>query len=400
VAFPPANETGRGSARLPCTGCMALATPAPSRVLSAGNSEKDETGMRQQFASDNNAGICPAALAAMIRANDAGHATSYGDDPWTREAAERIGALFETECEVFFVFNGTAANALALAHLCRPYHAIICHEGSHIAEDECSAPEFFSGGAKLLIAKGPRGKLLPDTLEELGRQTGRVHGNRPAAVSLTQATEMGTVYTRAELQVLAGVAKRLGLKVHLDGARFANAVATLACSPAGLSWRAGIDVLSFGGTKNGLAFGEALVFFDAGLAEEFAWRRKQAGQLNSKMRLLAAPWIGLLEGNVWLENARHANAMARRLSEAISRLPGVRFLFPVEANAVFADIHPELQAAVRAQGWRFYTFLGQTGCRLMCAWDTTPETVDRFAADLAAAAERVSLTSSPRGGDG
>jgi threonine aldolase len=339
----------------------------------------------QQFASDNNAGICPPALAKMIEANAAGHVSGYGDDRWTAEAARRISELFGRECAVFFVFNGTTANALALAHLCRSYGAVICHGGSHVAEDECSAPEFFSGGAKLLTTDGPLGKVKPDDIDRLGRQTGRVHGNKPAAVSLTQSTEVGTVYTPAEIAAVTERARVHGLKVHMDGARFANAVARLGCAPADIAWRAGVDVLSFGGTKNGLGLGEAVVFFDPALASEFQWRVKQGGQLNSKMRLMTAPWIGLLDGDVWLANARHANAMADRLARQLAEVPSIRLMFPVEANAVFVDMPPAIQAAVREKGWRFYTFLGETGCRLMCAWDTTPETVDRFARDVRAA---------------
>jgi threonine aldolase len=339
----------------------------------------------QQFASDNNAGICPAALAKMVEANGAGHVSGYGDDRWTAEAARRISALFERECAVFFVFNGTTANALALAHLSRSYGAVICHGGSHVAEDECSAPEFFSGGAKLLTTDGPLGKVRPDDIDRLGRQTGRVHGNKPTAVSLTQSTEVGTVYTPGELAAVTERARAHGLRVHMDGARFANAVARLGCAPADITWRAGVDVLSFGGTKNGLGFGEAVVFFEPNLAAEFQWRVKQGGQLNSKMRLMTAPWIGLLDGDVWLANARHANAMADRLARQLAEVSGIRLMFPVEANAVFVDMPPPLQAAVRSKGWRFYTFLGETGCRLMCAWDTTPDTVDRFARDVRAA---------------
>lgn len=342
--------------------------------------------MSQQFASDNNAGICPPALAKMLEANAAGHAPGYGDDDWTTQAAARIRTLFDTDCAVFFVFNGTTANALALAHLTRSYGAIICHGGAHVAEDECSAPEFFSGGAKLLTTDGALGKVTPEDVERLGRQTGRVHGNKPMAVSITETTEVGTLYTSAEVRAVAEAARRHELRVHMDGARFANAVARSGVAPADLTWRAGVDVLSFGGTKNGLGLGEAVVFFDREVARDFAWRVKQGGQLNSKMRLMTAPWIGLLDDGVWLANARHANAMADRLAARLSAVPGVRLMFPVEANAVFVELSPAVQAAVRAKGWRFYTFLGTTGCRLMCAWDTEVETVDRFARDIAAAA--------------
>lgn len=342
--------------------------------------------MSQQFASDNNAGICPEALTALSQVNAAGHATAYGDDPWTKDACDRIRALFETDCDVFFVFNGTAANSLALAALCMPFQAVITHEFSHVATDECAAPEFFSGGSKLLTVSGDLAKLTPAAIERLALKYTGLHAPKPKAVSITQATEVGTVYTVAELQALGTAARHHKLSVHMDGARFANAVAHLGCSAADISWRVGVDVLSFGGTKNGLAVGEAVVFFKRELAEDFSWRVKQAGQLASKLRFVSAPWLALLDDDLWLRNARHANAMANRLHEHIKQLPGVRIMFPVEANGVFAEIPPTLQAQLRAKGWRFYTFIGDVGCRLMCAWDTTPETVDRFAADMREAA--------------
>jgi len=198
---------------------------------------------------------------------------------------------------------------------------------------------------------------------------------------------LARVYTRDELAALTEVARRHGLKVHMDGARFANAVAALGCTPAEGSWRAGVDVLCFGGVKNGLAVGEAVAFFDPGLAQEFEWRVKQAGHLNSKMRLVTAPWLALLKDDLWLRNARHANAMAQRLAGRLREVAEVRLMFPVEANAVFAEIPPRAQERLRAKGWRFYTFLGETGCRLMCAWDMTAERVDQFADDLRQAAD-------------
>jgi threonine aldolase len=343
--------------------------------------------MPQQFASDNNAGICPEALDALLRANAEGHVPGYGDDAWTDKACTRLRELFETDAQVFFVFNGTAANALALAQLCKPYHAVIAHAFSHIEEDEAGAAALFSGGAKIVTADTPLAKLTPDAVDALAKKGLRgVHHVKARALSLTQATELGTVYTAGEVGALCEVARRHGLKVHMDGARFANALATLQCSPAELSWRAGVDVLCLGGVKNGLAVGEAVLFFDSALAAEFEWRVKQAGHLNSKMRLVTAPWLALLQDGVWLKNARHANAMAQRLGERIGNLPGVRLVAPVQANGVFVELPVPVQARLRDKGWRFYTFLGETGCRLMCAWDTTPETVDRFAADLAAAA--------------
>ena len=341
--------------------------------------------MSQQFASDNNAGLCPEALDALLRANREGHGAGYGDDAWTERACDRMRTLFETDAQVFFVFSGTAANALALAHICRPYHAVIAHAESHIVTDEAGAAGFFGGGAAILTADTPLAKVTPEAVEALASSGRGLHSVKPRALSVTQATEMGTVYALDELRGLTEAARRHGLKVHMDGARFANAVAALGCSPADLSWRAGVDVLSFGGVKNGLAAGEAVLLFDKALAQEFEWRVKQAGQLNSKMRLVTAPWVGLLEGDVWLGNARHANAMARRLAERIAKIEGARLMAPVESNGVFVELGRDVQDRLRRKGWRFYAW-GPTGCRLMCAWDTAPETVDRFAADLVAAA--------------
>jgi threonine aldolase len=271
--------------------------------------------------------------------------------------------------------------------LCKPYDAVIAHALSHIEEDEAGAPGFYSGGAKLVTAETPLGKLTPEVVDGLAGRGRGVHHVKSRVLSLTQATELGTVYAREELAALTGAARRHGLKVHMDGARFANAVATLGCTPAEASWRAGVDVLCFGGVKNGLAVGEAVVFFDRELAREFEWRVKQAGHLNSKMRLVTAPWLALLRDGVWLKNARHANAMAQRLAGHLREVDDVRLMFPVEANAVFAEIPPRVQEQLRAKGWRFYTFLGETGCRLMCAWDMTAERVDQFADDLKQAAD-------------
>lgn len=339
----------------------------------------------QQFASDNNAGMCPEALEAMLRANAGGHATSYGADEWTELAKRSIAEIFETDCEVFFVFNGTAANALSLAQISKPWHATICHAISHIETDEAGAPEFLSGGSKLMAADGADGKLSPSAVETLATRWQGFHHVKARALSLTQATEVGTVYSSAELRALTETAQRHDLVVHMDGARLANAIAHLECAPAEITWKAGVDILSFGGTKNGLAIGEAVVFFKKQLATEFEWRVKQSGQLASKMRLITAPWHGILQNGAWLRHASHANRMAQRLAAAISSAPAIRIMHPVEANAVFADIPPAVQSTLRAKGWKFYTFLGETGCRLMCAWDTEPATVDRFAEELLAA---------------
>jgi threonine aldolase len=345
---------------------------------------KAPVALGPQFASDNNAGVCPEAWESLARAN-AGHAPGYGGDDWTAAASDAIRREFESDCAVYFVFNGTAANALALSAICRNTDAIVCHAMAHINVDECGAPEFFSGGAKLLTADTPHAKLTPEAVAALAVTPHDEHSSRPRALAITQATELGTLYSQPELGKLCAVAHDRGMKVQMDGARFANAVASLACQPADISWRAGVDVLCLGGTKNGLPFGEAILFFDAALAEEFARRRKQGGQLASKMRYLAAPWMGVLDDGAWLKHAAHANAMARKLATDIGSLPGTRLLAPVEANGVFIDLPESAIAAVRAKGWRFYNFVGATGVRFMCSWDTTPATVDAFVADLRAA---------------
>lgn len=335
----------------------------------------------RQFASDNYAGICPEAFSAMESANT-GHVVSYGDDEWTTLASDMIRDVFETRCEVFFVFNGTAGNSLALSSLCRSYHSILCHETSHIETDECGAPEFFSNGTKVLLVDGENGKINPEGIRRMVKKRSDIHYPKPKAVTLTQATELGTVYTEDEVRRIGAVAKELGLRVHMDGARFANAVAALGVAPRAITWEAGVDVLCFGGAKNGLALGEAVVFFDRELAYEFDYHCKQAGQLASKMRFLAAPWAGLLKDDVWLKNAAHANASARRLERELSALEGVEIMFPCQANAVFVRMRPEAAGLVQDRGWMFYDFIGQGGYRLMCSWDTTDEDITNFISDL------------------
>jgi threonine aldolase len=251
-----------------------------------------------------------------------------------------------------------------------------------VETDECGAPEFFSNGTKVLLLPGDCGKISPADIERVVHKRTDLHFPKPRAVSVTNATELGTVYSPDELKAIWANTKSLGLKLHLDGARFANAVASLGCAPKELTWQAGVDVLCFGGTKNGMGVGEAVVFFNREMAREFEWRCKQAGQLASKMRFLSAPWVGLLEEGAWLRHARHANVMAARLATALENLPQVKLLFPQQANGVFAELPPDVIAALRAKGWLFYTFIGAGGCRFMCSWDTQPEDVDAFVADL------------------
>jgi len=335
----------------------------------------------RQFASDNYAGICPEAWAAMEQANT-GHVASYGDDCWTARAAELIRQLFETPCEVFFVFNGTAANSLALSAMCQSYHSILCHETAHVETDECGAPEFFSNGTKILLLPGEDGKIDPRGIESKVKRRTDIHYPKPRVVSLTQATELGTVYRPEEIRAISEEVRRLGLRLHMDGARFANAVASLGVAPRELTWGAGVEVLSLGGTKNGGGLGEAVVFFNRDLAYEFEYRCKQAGQLASKMRFLSAPWVGMLSEGAWLRYARHANEMAALLAALLAEIPGVSILFPREANSVFVQFPEAAGDRLRETGWKFYTFIGQGGARLMCSWDTTEEDVRELADTL------------------
>jgi threonine aldolase len=340
------------------------------------------TAVKRQFASDNYAGICPEAFAAMQEAN-LGHEVSYGDDSWTERACKLMRDVFETNCETFFVFNGTSANALSLAAICQSYNSILCHALAHVEVAECGAPEFFANGSKVLLLNGANGKIDPKSIERTVNKRTDVHYPKPHALSVTQATEVGTVYTLDELHSLTDMARRLGLKVHMDGARFANAVVSLGIKPRAITWEAGVDVLSFGATKNGLAVGEAVVFFNSELAREFEYRRKQSGQLASKMRFLSAPWVGMLQEDAWLRHARHANAMAKRLETAVRPLPQIQIAYPVQTNSVFAHIPDNVVQGMYRRGWKFYTHVGAADeARLMCSWDTTAEDVDEFAADL------------------
>jgi threonine aldolase len=338
-------------------------------------------GYFDQFASDNTAGICPEALNALVAAN-AGFAPSYGNDTHTQAVCDRLREEFEADAEIFFVFNGTAANSLALAAMCQSYQGVICGEAAHVETDECGAPEFFSNGAKLLLASHRQGKVLPAAVGDLITRRSDIHYPPPRVLSLTQATEFGTVYRPDEVKTLADLAHEHGLKVHMDGARLANAVAHTALPPADLTWRAGADVLCFGGTKMGLPFGEAILFFDRQLGREFAYRCKQSGQLASKMRFLSATWQAVLKDGTWLRHARHANAMATELAARIADCAGAERLLPTEANGVFVDLPATAQEHLRRCGWKFYTFIGGA-CRFMCSWATAPEAVGRLAEDIA-----------------
>jgi threonine aldolase len=344
------------------------------------------------FRSDNVAGAAPDILQAVIDANS-GTVTSYGNDPYSERVEKRLGEIFEKPVKAFAVATGTACNALALSALTPAYGAILCHEEAHIHLDECGAPELFSGGAKLVPIHGPGGKLTPQGVRNVLEQTltGDPHRVQPAALSITQATEAGTCYRPAEIAALAEIARGRQMKVHMDGARFANAVAHLGLAPAEITWKAGVDVLSFGATKNGALGAEIVVFFDAGLAESFVVRRKRGGQLLSKMRFVSAQLEAYLKGERWLELARHANAMATRLAQGLQRLPQVSLVHPVEANEIFVVLPPQVIAGLRASGFNFYDWTdGVPGTiRLVLAFNTDPAHVDAFVATatkLAAAA--------------
>ena len=338
---------------------------------------------RYALASDNTAAMSPEAWAALAEAN-ADAVPSYGADKWTQRVSELVRDIFETDCEVFFVFNGTAANSLALAQLCRPFHSIVCHEFSHIETDECGAPEFFSGGSKLLSTPGANGKLDLAEVAAVMLKQRDLHSPKPHVISVAQSTELGTVYTPDELGAIAELARARSLHVHMDGARFANAVAALGCAPKEITWQLGLDVLCFGGTKNGTGGGELVVFFKRELAREFDYRAKQAGQLASKMRFIAAPWVGLLSDDVWLRNGQRANASAASLAEKLRSVGGFEPVFPRDANAIFLRMPERLVAQLHARGWHFYKFIEPDVYRLMCSWAVTERELDAFVADVEA----------------
>ena len=338
---------------------------------------------RHEFSSDNVAPICPEAWAALQEAN-AQYAPSYGEDRWTARACDRIREIFETDCDVYFVFTGTAANALALAQLCKSFQSVICHQHSHIQTDECGAPEFFTGGSKLLLVGGADGKIDIGQVKALLARHNELHSHKPGVISISQATEFGTVYRRDEIAAIADLARKHQLFLHMDGARFANAIASLNCAPKAITWEAGVNVLCFGGTKNGAVVGDLVIFFDRKISREFDYRAKQAGQLGSKMRFLAAPWLGLLTGDAWLRNAQYANDAARRLADRLRKEARIESIFPVEANAVFVSMDERLASGLHARGWRFYKFIEPDVYRLMCSWSTTEEEISSLLADLVA----------------
>lgn len=339
------------------------------------------TGHPRHFASDNWAGAHPEVLAAITAANH-GHAQSYGDDAITERAVARIQALFEAPVAVHFVFNGTAANVLGLASALKPYQAVICSDVAHLNVDECGAWEHLAG-SKLLTIPTTDGKLTPDLVASRIANVGVVHSVQPAAISIAQATEYGTVYTADEVAALTRLAREYGLLLHVDGARLANAAATLDLPPGAFTTGAGVDILTLGGTKNGLVAGEAVIFADAERAADFGFVRKQGMQLASKMRFVSAQFEALLTDDLWRRSAVHANRMAQRLYQQVRTVPGVEVTQRVESNAVFARIPPAAIAPLQ-QHFSFYLWNNRTSeVRWMTAFDTTPGDVDAFAAAIA-----------------
>jgi threonine aldolase len=336
------------------------------------------------FASDNNSGAHPDVLAAIAAVNE-GHVVAYGDDDHTAAAAERFREHFGDAAEPFLVFNGTGANVASLDALTRPQEAVVCTDVAHLHTDECGAPERLVG-LKLLTVSTEHGKLTPEDVRRWESHRADEHRVQPRVVSITQATELGTVYTPEETSAIATAAHDLGMYLHIDGARLANAAAALDATLGEITTDAGADVISLGGTKNGLVLGEAVVFLRSGLADDFLFTRKQLGQLASKMRYLAAQFDALLRDDLWRRNAAQANAMATRLADAIAAIEGVELAHPVEANGVFATLPgPAIEGLREAlpAAMPFYVWDEGAGTiRLMCSWDTTAEDVDGLAEAL------------------
>ena len=341
------------------------------------------------FASDNVFGVHPQIMEALATANT-GTAVSYGGDDWTRRAEQRLSEGFERDISAYLVVTGTAANALALSTMAPGYGAVLCHAEAHIMVDECGAPELFTGGAKLIGLDGPGGKITAQAIKDtLGGFIRGEHDAKPAAVSITQASEFGTVYAPDEIRAISDLARNCRMRLHMDGARFANALVSLAVTPAELTWKVGVDAMSFGATKNGAMALEAVVFFDRDLAEDFSYRRMRAGQLLSKGRFLGAQLLAYLDGDLWLDNARHANALAQRLAKGLAGSARVRLPLKTEANEVFAIIPQSLHASLGEAGVVYHQWPGQSPgtdrvgegeilVRFVASYLTRPDDVDRL----------------------
>jgi threonine aldolase len=336
----------------------------------------DPAGSRRVFASDNRGVVHPRVVEAIVRCAESAEA-AYGEDALTRRVEQRISDIFERDCAVFLVATGTAANALGLSAITPPYGAIYCHPEAHINTDESGAPEMYTAGAKLVAIDGPHGKFSPVSLQGTldDAIVHGVHRVRPSVVCITNQTECGTIYSPSEVAAIAAVAKTRSLRLFQDGARFANAVAASQASPAALTWKAGIDAMSFGATKNGAMAAEAIVFFHADDARDFGHRRKRAGHLWSRHRFLAAQFDAYLEDNLWLANAAHANGMARKLADGLTAIPGVTLIHPTDGNEVFARMPEEMIAGLERDGFVFYRW-GAGAIRLVTMFTTSAADVD------------------------
>ena len=335
------------------------------------------------FNSDNVTGACPEVMEALNAANS-GIAASYGNDKWSSNLKSKFSEIFETDVVIYPTVSGTASNSLALSVLTPVFGKIYCHELSHINTDECGAPEFFTGGAKLIPMRGANGKITANDLSDIIRGTGNVHLTQPAAVSITQSCESGTIYQLDEISAISKVAHSNGLKVHMDGARFANAVAALNVSPAEITWKSGIDVLSFGGTKNGCLAAEAIVFFKPELVGNFPFLHKRSGQLISKMRFISAQLEAYLSNDLWLRNARHSNSMASLLSKGLAAFPDIKLVYPTQSNEVFVNVPNSIVKHLNDNGYNVnHDELDGKAARFVAAWNTESTDVDKLLKTIA-----------------
>ena len=330
------------------------------------------------FSSDNVTIACPEIMDALVKANS-GNVDSYGDDKWSESLKKKMSDLFEKDVEVFTAVTGTAANSLALSALTPGFGNIYCHEISHINVDECGAPEFFTGGAKLIALKGAGGKIKAEDLEKNVRGWGVVHNTQPATISITQACETGLVYQLDEILAISELAQNYKMKVHMDGARFANSVATLKKTPAEITWKSGIDVLTFGGTKNGCLDAEAIVFFKPEHVGNFSFLHKRSGQLLSKMRFISAQLERYITDDLWLKNAKHANSMAQVLSKELSNIDGVKLLYQTQSNEIFVNFSENIINNLKKNGYSTYQDeLNNNSIRLVTAWNTTKDDIKKL----------------------
>ena len=334
--------------------------------------------MNDLFASDNVTGACPEVMDAVVAANS-GIATSYGDDEWSSRLQTKLSEIFETDVEVFLAVSGTASNALALSSLAPVFGKIYCHELSHINTDECGAPELFTGGAKLIPMRSSNGRIKANELAETIRGSGNVHVTQPSVVSITQSCETGTVYQLDEIKAISKIARKHKMSVHMDGARFANALASLDVSPAEMTWKSGVDVLTLGGTKNGCLAAEAIIFFKPNMVGNFPYLHKRSGQLLSKMRFISSQLEAYVTDDLWIRNAQHSNSMAKILSEGLNAFSNIELAYPTQSNEVFVYLPRELIDYLNNAGYDINEEeLDGKAVRFVTAWNSELKDVDRL----------------------